>query len=111
MVAAGWLLAYCAIKGWLPSLHDLPRASGWWWIPFLFVALIATIAAGAFLMWLFYLFIRWERPTTAFVSTDIERLARSTPFPKVCSKILYILMAILLLPWILVFLALLNDPP
>jgi hypothetical protein len=111
MVLAGWLLAFCAINGWLPSLHDLPRASGWWWIPFLFVALIATIAVGACLMWLIYLFIRWERPTTAYVSTDIERLARSTPFPKVCSKILYILIAILLLPWILVFIALLHDPP
>lgn len=110
MVAAGWLLAYCGIKGWLPSFHDLPEPSGWWWIPFLFVALIATIAACACLWWMIYLFIRWERPTTANMSADIERLAKKTPFPKVCSKILYIITAMLLLPWILVFLALLHDP-
>ena len=109
MAAAGWLLAVFAINGQLRLPDKWFDISGWWWIPFLIVAPIAVLVVGVCIILAIGELGKWEGPTTGFISADINRLARKTPFPNVCRRILEALGILLFLPWILILFSAQSD--
>lgn len=101
--AAGWLLAIGAINRWLHLPRILTTASGWHWIPFLIFWFIAILAASIGFFWLLSQLGKWEGPITDFINADVDRLAKRTPFPEACRKLLYVAITVLFLPWLLAF--------